>query len=117
MFKTRMIRTAATLFAVGAVSCFLAGDASAQNCGYGGYGGGYGGYGYGYGGGYGSGISLSVGGGRGVSFSSYRPVYRRPTWHDTSHLDYYRGGFVPHGYHYDYVPGHYRVHRTGHYHH
>src|SRR5687767_1672434 len=38
-------------------------------------------------------------------------------WHDTTHLDYHPGYVVPHYDHYDYVPGHYDVHRTGHWHH
>jgi hypothetical protein len=40
-------------------------------------------------------------------------------WHDTTHLDYHPGHFVPHYDHYDYVPGHYDVHYDGHwdYHH
>ena len=42
----------------------------------------------------------------------YPQVHR--TWHDTSHLDYHPGQYVPHGNHFDYQPGHYDVHRTGH---
>lgn len=38
-------------------------------------------------------------------------------WHDTSHYDYYPGGYVRHYDHYDYVPGHYRFHRDGHWDH
>lgn len=41
---------------------------------------------------------------------------RPPVWHDTTHLDYHPGGLVPHRNHFHYVPGHYDVHRTGHYH-
>ncbi len=68
--------------------------------GYGGYGcGGYGGYPYTtyYGG---------WGGGRGHAH-----------WHDTTHLDYHPGEFVRHRNHYHYVPGHYDVHRDGHWDH
>jgi hypothetical protein len=35
-------------------------------------------------------------------------------WHDTTHLDYHPGEFVPHYDHYHYVPGHIDVHRSGH---
>jgi hypothetical protein len=35
-------------------------------------------------------------------------------WHDTTHLDYHPGEFVPHYDHYHYVPGHFDVHRSGH---
>jgi len=37
-------------------------------------------------------------------------------WHDTTHLDYHPGGFVPHFNHFHYVPGHYDVHHSGHFH-
>lgn len=39
------------------------------------------------------------------------------SWHDTSHYDYHPGGFVQHYNHYDYVPGHYDYHQTGHWDH
>jgi hypothetical protein len=39
-----------------------------------------------------------------------------PVWHDTTHVDYHPGGFVPHYDHFDYVPGHYHIHHTGHWH-
>ena len=39
------------------------------------------------------------------------------SYHDTTHLDYHAPSLVPHGNHYDYRPGHYDVHRTGHWHH
>jgi hypothetical protein len=84
------------------------------DCGYGGYGGGYsgaysadyGGYGvHGGGIGYGgSGIGLSVGFGR--------PSF----YHDTSHLHYHPGTVVRHRNHFHVVPGHYDVHRSGHWH-
>jgi hypothetical protein len=38
-------------------------------------------------------------------------------WHDTTHLDYHSGHFVPHYDHFDYVPGHYDVHYGGHWDH
>lgn len=67
--------------------------------GYGGWGGGYGGYG-----GYGFNNYGGYGGGYG------------PVWHDTSHYDYYPTTVVPHGNHYDVLPGHYHYHNTGHWH-
>ena len=114
----RIIRTAAVMFVASAAVFVMSQTVNAQCRGYGGgYGGGYiGGYG-------GSGLTIVAGGGgygygRGVSvgYSSYRPVYRRPTWHNTTHLDYHPGGVVRHGNHYDRIPGHYDVHRTGHWH-
>ena len=127
MLKIRTIRSAVFMFAAGAVMCFMANDAKAQSCGYGGgYGGGYRGrginvsFGSGYGGygGYGGhGGGYGLGGRRGLSVSLYRPSYRRAVWHDTSHLDYHPGRVVRHRNHLDYVPGHYDVHRTGHYDH
>ena len=65
-----------------------------------GYHGGYGHHGYGY---------------RSRGFNRY-PTYRAPRWHDTSHYDYHPGGYVPHGNHLHYVPGHYDFHQTGHFH-
>lgn len=79
------------------------------------------------------GFSVSIGygnmgrgyyGGSGFNqgFGGY-PVYgghNHQVWHDTSHLDYHAPSLVPHRGHYDYVPGHYHLHRTGHwdvYHH
>lgn len=113
-------------------------DASAQhhgcNSGFGGgYSSGYSG-GYGYGGGYSSPrLSVSVGYGNyggyplqsfgnsgygGYSGHGGYPVYGgHRTWHDTSHLDYHTPSLVPHRGHFDYVPGHYDVHRTGHWDH
>ena len=35
-------------------------------------------------------------------------------WHDTSHLHWRPAGAVRHGNHFDYVPGGWEVHRTGH---
>ena len=42
---------------------------------------------------------------------------RRPVYHDTSHYDYHRPRIVPHGNHFDLIPGHYNFHRTGHWDH
>jgi hypothetical protein len=63
----------------------------------------------GYGGGYGAGY----GGGYGIGYEGYRA----PVYHDTSHYDYHPTRVVPHGNHYDVIPGHYHYHRTGHWHH
>ena len=41
---------------------------------------------------------------------------RGNVWHDTSHYDYHPTTVVPHGDHYDVIPGHYDYHRTGHWH-
>ncbi len=38
-------------------------------------------------------------------------------YHDTTHLDYHPPTFYRHGNHYDFQPGHYDVHHSGHYHH
>lgn len=54
------------------------------------------------------------------SYHGYRGGHRgHRTWHDTTHLDWHPGDYVPHGNHFDYVPGHYDVHHDGHwdYHH
>lgn len=50
-------------------------------------------------------------------YHRYRSWHRGPVhydWHDTSHWDYHPPSLVPHGNHYDFVPGHYDYHRTGH---
>ena len=108
MLMKRMIRTAflATVATIGIG--LMSSDASAQ-C---------------YNGGYrGRGISISFGSGYGSGFGfSYRPQrryrsYRSGWYHDTSHVDYYPGRHVRHGDHYHYLPGHYGIHRTGHWHH
>ena len=39
-----------------------------------------------------------------------------PRWHDTTHLDYHPASVVRHGSHWHVIPGHYDVHRTGHWH-
>ena len=67
------------------------------------------------------GIQLSVGFGSPVftpynySARSYGYSAPRQVFHDTTHLDYHGPSLVPHGNHYDVIPGHYDVHRTGHY--
>ena len=38
-------------------------------------------------------------------------------WHNTSHLDWHSGQYVPHNGHVDYVPGHWDVHKSGHWDH
>lgn len=40
---------------------------------------------------------------------------RRPVYHDTTHLDYHAPSLQRHGFHYHVVPGHYDVHRSGHF--
>ena len=116
-----LLLAASALIALGVLG---SNEAAAQHCrsghgyGYGGYGSpglsvsiGYGGY-SGYGGGYsnyGSGYS-------GYGYQSV-PVYQghsQRVWHDTSHLDYHGPSLIRHRGHYDYVPGHYDVHRSGH---
>ena len=138
----RFSTVAFTFAAVVALSLMTSSSASAQSCrGGGGY---YGGYGYtsnfnSYRPVYGRSTGISIGGGgisvgigrsyggyggynRGVSLSVYGSpysgynTYRRPVFHDTSHLDYYGPRLIRHGNHYDYVPGHYHLHRTGHWH-
>lgn len=42
---------------------------------------------------------------------------RNHVWHDTTHLDYHPGQYVPHYNHYHYVPGHFDVHHSGHWDH
>ena len=84
--------------------------------------------GYGYGGGYSSPrLSFSVGygghSGYGSGYSRFNSGYSgygghgHRTWHDTSHYDYHAPSLVPHRGHYDYVPGHYHRHQTGHWDH
>lgn len=42
---------------------------------------------------------------------------RRPWYHDTTHLDYHPPELIRHGRHFHVQPGHYDVHRSGHWHH
>lgn len=104
-----------TLGVVVALAVSFAGTSTAFAQGYGdgcdphyGYGIGYGGYGP---------SNWSFGyrdyGGR---YGGYSAGYRGRYWHDTSHWDYYGPSFQRHGRHYDYVPGHYHFHRSGHCH-
>lgn len=94
------------------LASFTAGSAQAQ-CGYGDYG-------Y-YGGG--SGFSMQIGNAGFSSFNRvpiydthyHRPVYSHgPVWHDTSHYHYHGPSAVRHRNHYHVVPGHYHLHRSGH---
>ena len=64
------------------------------------------------------GVSISVGrAGFNFGYSSYPSYYNRPYYHNTTHYDYHPGGVVRHRNHFHYVPGHYDLHRTGHWHH
>lgn len=49
-------------------------------------------------------------------YSAYPNFGRTPYFHNTTHLDYHGPKLVPHNGHLDYVPGHYHVHQTGHWH-
>ncbi|MGB7344501.1 MAG: hypothetical protein WBD20_09830 [Pirellulaceae bacterium] len=131
-----MIRFTKWMLAPALAACFLlAGDSpSAQAQGFslsiggsscGGYGAGYGGhYGSGYGSGYGGGYAArpSFGQSYGHGYSShygarYAPSYSSRRFHDTSHYHYHPTEVRRHGNHYDVIPGHYDLHRTGHFHH
>lgn len=62
-------------------------------------------------------ISLGTGYGSGIGFGySNRMLYSRPVYHNTTHYDYHPGGYIRHRNHLHYVPGHYDLHRTGHWH-
>jgi hypothetical protein len=82
----------------------------------------------------GGGLSISIGNrGYRPSYRSYSPLYRsnlgygsqyghrshygHGSYHDTSHYDYHPTEIRRHGNHYDVMPGHYDLHRTGHWHH
>ena len=43
--------------------------------------------------------------------------WQQPTYHDTTHLDYHAPTIRRHGNHFHVQPGHYDVHRSGHWHH
>jgi hypothetical protein len=47
---------------------------------------------------------------------SYRPTWNQPRFHDTTHLDYHAPQVTRHGNHLHVQPGHYDVHRSGHWH-
>ena len=55
----------------------------------------------------------------GNGYRSFAPNYgwRTPTFHDTTHLDYHPPQIIRHRRHFHVQPGHYDVHRTGHWHH
>ncbi|TWU00588.1 hypothetical protein Pla108_15400 [Botrimarina colliarenosi] len=67
---------------------------------------GYGGFG-GHGGGYGGVHRSFYGGGHGGHHGG-------AVWHDTTHYDWHGPSLRRHGNHYDYTPGHYDLHRDGH---
>lgn len=56
---------------------------------------------------------------RNYGFGNYGAHHfgHRGSYHDTTHLDYHPPELIRHGNHYDIQPGHYDVHRTGHWHH
>ncbi len=99
-----------------AVGLMFAGDAPKAEAQYGCYGG-YGGY---------SGIGISIGGSH---YRSYRaPFYSshlhrshfgpsRSYFHDTSHYHWHPAEIRRHGNHWHVQPGHWDLHRTGHWHH
>ncbi|QDT11078.1 hypothetical protein [Planctomycetes bacterium K23_9] len=121
-----MISISKWLLAPALATCFLlAGDSNSANAqGFslsigssscGGYGGGYRSARPVYHGGYGHSSHY-----RSSYRSSYRPSYTptyRSRFHDTSHYDYHPTEIRRHGNHFDVVPGHYDLHRTGHWHH
>lgn len=99
---------------IGGVLLLATAQSASAGCnGYGNYRG-YGGYGYGY-----SGFARPVTAYGGHIHHNVNPWVNPGNghyhWHDTSHLHYQPGGFVPHGNHYHYVPGRTYLHRTGHY--
>ncbi|MCA9133524.1 MAG: hypothetical protein KDA45_10235 [Planctomycetales bacterium] len=53
----------------------------------------------------------------GHSFVEPRYHAPRAVWHDTTHLDYHRPSITFHRGHIHFTPGHYDLHRTGHYDH
>ena len=98
----------------------LASTASAQGYGRYGYAGGYNCAPYAYGGyNYGPGVGLYNSGYRGLNLSygglNFSYGYQ-PQWHDTTHWDYHPGYLQRHGNHFHVVPGHYDLHRSGHWH-
>ncbi|MCA9056853.1 MAG: hypothetical protein KDA85_00080 [Planctomycetaceae bacterium] len=66
------------------------------------------------------GFSISYGSYPSYGYSSYAPYggyshgSSHRVWHDTSHYDYHPTEVVRHRGHYDVIPGHYDLHRTGH---
>jgi hypothetical protein len=56
-------------------------------------------------------------GGYGAYQTFYPPVRSgHGYWHDTTHYDYHPGGFQRHYDHFHYVPEHYDLHPSGHWH-
>ena len=49
-------------------------------------------------------------------YPSHGIQWHQPQYHDTTHLDWHAPSFQRHGNHFHYQPGHYDVHRTGHWH-
>jgi hypothetical protein len=64
----------------------------------------------------GHGVHLRLGG-YPIYASPLVPRYRPPVYHDTTHFDYHPPTVYRHGSHYHVVPGHYDLHRSGHWHH
>jgi len=103
--------------------CLVATTAQA-GCGYGNS---YGGSSYNYGSGYGStygNYGSNYGSNFNRSYNNYGSNYghfnrsnNQSVYHDTTHFDYHAPSFQRHGNHIDFVPGHYDLHRTGHFHH
>ncbi|EKK03406.1 hypothetical protein [Rhodopirellula baltica] len=65
---------------------------------------------------YGSQPSLHVPGHFQSHYPSHSIQWHQPRYHDTTHLDYHAPSFKRHRNHFHYQPGHYDVHRTGHWH-
>ncbi|MDZ4687336.1 MAG: hypothetical protein SH850_19870 [Planctomycetaceae bacterium] len=55
-------------------------------------------------------------GGSPIYASPIAPVYRPPVYHDTTHYDYHAPEVYRHRNHYHVTPGHYDLHRSGHWH-
>ncbi len=43
------------------------------------------------------------------------PLYRAPVYHDTTHFDYHPPTVIRHRNHFHVAPGHYDLHRSGHF--
>jgi hypothetical protein len=61
------------------------------------------------------GVSFGVGS-YPIYASPIAPIYRPPAYHDTTHYDYHPPTVYRHGSHYHVMPGHYDLHRSGHWH-
>jgi hypothetical protein len=55
-------------------------------------------------------------GGYPIYASPVAPIYRPQVYHDTTHYDYHPSTVYRHGNHYHVQPGHYDLHRSGHWH-